>query len=68
MEPNRINTDLVRSLRKREKLTQRKAAKEIGVAFATLQAAESTGRVNLDTLKRIADFYKRPQSDFLVEK
>ena len=67
MEPNRINSDVVRSLRKRKKLTQRKAAEEIGVAFATLQAAEKTGRVNLDTLKRLATYFERPQSDFLVE-
>ena len=58
---------MVKSLRKRKKLTQRGAAKDIGIAFATLQAAEKTGRVNLDTLKRLADFFDRPQSDFLVE-
>ena len=62
-----INRDLILRLRTDKKLSQRGAAKAIGVAFGTIQSAEKLGRMSMGTLQKFADFYKLPKSAFLLE-
>ena len=70
-----INASLVRFLRqktpdpngKRDFITQRDIARAIGISFATYQAAETNGRVNLATLNKIAKFFRRHPADFLLD-
>lgn len=67
-----INAALVKNLRLRTLkengrcLSQRDIAKAIGIGFATYQVAETTGKVNLATLNKIARFFKRHPADFLL--
>jgi transcriptional regulator with XRE-family HTH domain len=62
-----INRELILRLRTQKNLSQRDAAKEIGVAFGTIQSAEQFGRMNMGTLQKFADFYGLPKSAFLIE-
>ena len=62
-----INRELILRLRNQKGLTQRDAARAIGVAFGTVQGAEKLGRMSLATLQKFADFYGLPRSAFLAE-
>ncbi len=61
-----INRELILRLRADKKLSQRQAAKAIGVAFGTIQGAEKLGRMSMTTLQKFADFYGLPKSAFLI--
>ena len=61
-----VNRELILRLRNDKGLTQRAAAKAIGVAFGTIQGAEKLGRMSMTTLQKFATFYGLPKSSFLL--